>query len=226
MLSRAKEQLSALDAKIMSKVDEKIDAAAAAAARLRKQQEQPSPIASPATPAAKGKGKDGSGRKSSINGTPNSSSSQKSATPLSATASSQPQSVSAGLAAPAAAFDAAAAAKAFATVPKEELVGLLHKTNARCKTLETRYAELKRLHEQLLEEKRTLVATRGRAGRDAEAEREQIETTLRQGYEDRLQELEEQAGASQAIKKQLQLELESASTQVRAATSARASGRG
>ena len=40
MLSRAKEQLAAMDAKIMSKVDEKIDAAAAAATRLRKQQQE------------------------------------------------------------------------------------------------------------------------------------------------------------------------------------------
>ena len=56
-----------------------------------------------------------------------------------------------------------------------------------------------------------MVATRGRAGGSLEAEREQIETTLRQAYEDRMSELEEQASASQAFKKQLQRELEQAS---------------
>ena len=121
------------------------------------------------------------------------------------------------------AVDAAAAARAFESVPKEELVSLVVKTNGRCKQLETRYAELKRLHEQLLEEKRAMVATKGRAGASQAAERDQIETTLRQSYEDRLAELEEQATASQAIKKQLQLELETASARFRDESTARKS---
>ena len=41
-----------------------------------------------------------------------------------------------------AAIDMVAAAKAFESVPKEELVGLLAKTNSRCRELEMRYAEL------------------------------------------------------------------------------------
>lgn len=100
------------------------------------------------------------------------------------------------------------AAKAFDSVPKGELVALLVKTNGRCKQLESRYAELKQLHEALLEEKRQLVATRGRSnGGSAETERARLEATLRQSYEDRLQELEEQASASGSIKNQLQSEL-------------------
>ena len=69
--------------------------------------------------------------------------------------------------------------------------------------------------QQLLEEKRQLVATRGRAGGTLASERESIEVTLRQGYEDRLQELEEMASSSGAIKKQLQAELERTSARLR-----------
>ena len=39
------------------------------------------------------------------------------------------------------AIDLAAAAKAFENVPREELIGLLAKTNGRCRELEHRYAE-------------------------------------------------------------------------------------
>ena len=100
-------------------------------------------------------------------------------------------------------------------MPKEELVGLLVKTNGRCKQLETRYAELKQLHEQVIEEKRKLVATRGRAGQSMELERSHIEATLRQSYEDRLQELEENASSSMLIKQQLQAELERTAAKAR-----------
>ena len=192
MLARAKEQMeksakaiSSLDEKIMAKVDEKIDRVAAG---LRKQPEEKS-MKSPATP------KGGSMSAKEAAGGPKPA------------ASPAPTGASAS--------DAAAAAQAFATVPKEEIVGLLHKTNSRCKQLEMRYAELKRLHETLLEEKRQLVATRGRAGASIDSEREQIEATLKQGYEERLQELEEHVASSGAIKKQLQQELERASAQLR-----------
>ena len=120
------------------------------------------------------------------------------------------------------AVDASAAAKAFESVPKAELVTLLVKTNGRCKQVEMRYAELKRLHEATLEEKRKLVATRGRAGASIEAEREEIETSLRQSYEDRMAELEETIGASGQIKKQLQQELAHATAQLRDESAARA----
>ena len=192
MLARAKEQMeksakaiSSLDEKIMAKVDEKIDRVAAG---LRKQPEEKS-MKSPATP------KGGSMSAKEAAGGPKPA------------ASPAPTGASAS--------DAAAAAQAFATVPKEEIVGLLHKTNSRCKQLEMRYAELKRLHETLLEEKRQLVATRGRASASIDSEREQIEATLKQGYEERLQELEEHVASSGAIKKQLQQELERASAQLR-----------
>ena len=45
-----------------------------------------------------------------------------------------------------------------------------------------------------------MVQTRGKAGASLEVEREQIETTLRQSYEDRLQELEEQRMAQEEYK--------------------------
>ena len=116
---------------------------------------------------------------------------------------------------------AADASAAFESVPKAELVTLLVKTNSRCKQLEMRYAELKRLHEALLEEKRQLVATRGRMGASMETAREQLETTLRQAYEDRMQEFEEQVSASGQIKKQLQSELSQVAQQLRDERSAR-----
>ena len=72
------------------------------------------------------------------------------------------------------------------------------------------------LDEALLEEKRQLVATRGRAGSSADAERERLEASLRQRYEDRLSELEEQASASMGIKKQLQAELAQSQVGLRA----------
>ena len=63
-------------------------------------------------------------------------------------------------------------------VPKEELVGLLAKTNSRCRELEMRYAELKGLHQQLLEERRQLVVTKGKSGISMDAERESVEADL------------------------------------------------
>ena len=63
-------------------------------------------------------------------------------------------------------------------VPKEELVGLLAKTNSRCRELEMRYAELKGLHQQLLEERRQLVVTKGKSGISMDAERESVEAEL------------------------------------------------
>ena len=188
MLSRAKEKMAALDERIMAKVDEKIDRVAAG---LRKP---------PGTSC-----RDSSG--SAPNTPPVVSQSPAATPPL--------PRLNAPAAAAAAPVDAAAAAKAFASVPKEELVGLLHKTNTRCKQLEMRYAELQRLHQTLLEEKRQLVATRGRASSSIEAERELIEATLKQGYEERLTELEEHVTSSTQLKQQLQAELERASVQLR-----------
>ena len=75
-----------------------------------------------------------------------------------------------------------AATKAFEHVPKDELVALLAKTNTRCKTLEMRYAELKAMHQTVLEEKRQIVLSKGRNGVNLESEREQIEGQLRQAY--------------------------------------------
>jgi hypothetical protein len=129
-------------------------------------------------------------------------------------------SASAPSATPSAA-DASAAAKAFESVPKAELVSLLVKTNGRLKQVEMRYAELKQLHETTLEEKRKLVATRGRAGASLEVERAEIETSLRQVYEDRMAELEETVGSAQQLKKQLQQELAHATTQLRDQSAAR-----
>ena len=86
------------------------------------------------------------------------------------------------------AVDIAAAAKAFEGVPKQELVGLLAKTNARCREMEMRYAELKGLHQQLLEERRQLVVTKGRSGLSMDAERESVEAALHASYRDKLQE--------------------------------------
>ena len=118
---------------------------------------------------------------------------------------SQSASGSAGGSMPA--VDLTAAAKAFEHVPKGELISLLAKTNGRCKQLEMRLAELKTLHVAMLEEKRQLVATKGRAGGNVASERDSIEVTLRQEYEDRLAELEEQVTSSGSIKKQLQMEV-------------------
>ena len=103
--------------------------------------------------------------------------------------------------------DMSATAKAFENVPKSELISLLAKTNGRCKQLEMRLAELKTLHVALLEEKRQLVATKGRAGSSLASERDSLEVTLRQEYEDQLSELEEQVTSSGGIKKQLQTEV-------------------
>ena len=99
-----------------------------------------------------------------------------------------------------AAIDMVAAAKAFESVPKEELVGLLAKTNSRCRELEMRYAELKGLHQQLLEERRQLVVTKGKSGISMDAERESVEADLHASYRDKLQELEDAVAAASAIK--------------------------
>ena len=81
----------------------------------------------------------------------------------------------------------AAATKAFEHVPKDELVALLAKTNTRCKTLEMRYAELKAMHQTVLEEKRQIVLSKGRNGVNLESEREQIEGQLRPEERERLE---------------------------------------
>ena len=119
------------------------------------------------------------------------------------------------------AVDIAAAAKAFEGVPKQELVGLLAKTNARCREMEMRYAELKGLHQQLLEERRQLVVTKGRSGLSMDAERESVEAALHASYRDKLQELEEAVTAASSIKATLQAESASLSTRLQAEQSAR-----
>jgi len=115
----------------------------------------------------------------------------------------------------------AAATKAFESVPKEELVGLLAKTNSRCRELEMRYAELKGLHQQLLEERRQLVVTKGKSGMAMGAERESVEAELHASYRDKLQELEEAVTATSAIKATLQAEAASLSSRLQAEQSAR-----
>ena len=103
------------------------------------------------------------------------------------------------------AIDLAAAAKAFENVPREELIGLLAKTNGRCRELEHRYAELKGLHQQVLEERRQLVVTKGKSGISLEAERESVEAELHASYRDRVQELEEAVASASSIKGMLQV---------------------
>ena len=103
------------------------------------------------------------------------------------------------------AIDLAAAAKAFENVPREELIGLLAKTNGRCRELEHRYAELKGLHQQVLEERRQLVVTKGKSGISLEAERESVEAELHASYRDRVQELEEAVASASSIKGTLQV---------------------
>ena len=125
-------------------------------------------------------------------------------------------------AAPAAsAASVAAAAKAFEHVPKDELVTLLAKTSGRCKQLEMRLAEMKGLHVALLEEKRELVASRGKSGGAMnESERESLEAMLRQTYEDKMGELEEQLQASGGINRTLQADLSTLTAELQAAKAA------
>ena len=117
-------------------------------------------------------------------------------------------------------LDVAAAAKAFESVPREELVGLLAKTNSRCRELEMRYAELKSLHQQLLEERRQLVVTKGKSGMSMDAERESVEAELHASYRDKLQELEEAVTATSSFKATLQTEAASLSSRLQAEQSA------
>ena len=113
---------------------------------------------------------------------------------------------------------------AFERVPKEELAALLAKTTARCRQLDARYSELRKLHEGLLNRRQAAAGSRATPdSKEAEvALRAHLHAELRATYDDRLTELEEQASSAGAIKKTLQLEV----AQLTAAIEKERDGRG
>ena len=110
---------------------------------------------------------------------------------------------------------------AFESVPKEELAALLAKTTARCRQLDARYSELRKLHEGLLNKRQAAVVGTPDAKEAEAAMRAHLHAELRATYDDRLTELEEQASASGAIKQTLQLEVAKLTAAIEAERAAR-----